>query len=219
VRDTFLASATADTLEPAIRASHEALLAAEREDPQLENMGSTIVAAAFSGSMCHIAWVGDSRAYLLRGKTLRQLTADHAYWRELVDQHGLDEASARSDPNADVLVRALGMQVSDVSSLRVPLHHGDRLLLCSDGLWHEVTDADITVLMTKAGSPEQAVESLVSQALANGGHDNVSVIVVLYAGRSNWASRWETLPLRGLYPLFAGVLAAALLATLWYLWG
>jgi serine/threonine protein phosphatase PrpC len=219
VRDTFAASATAATLEPAIRASHEALLAAEREDPQLENMGSTIVAAALSGPMAHIAWVGDSRAYLLRGKKLRQLTTDHAYWQELVEREGMDEAEARNVPNARVLVRALGMQVSDVSSLSVSLRHNDYLLLCTDGLWNEVTEADITVLMSKAGSPEQAVESLVSQALANGGHDNVSAIVVLYEGRSSWDSRLENLPLRSLYPLFGGVLAALLLAALWYLWG
>lgn len=210
VRDTFSAAATADTLEPAIRASHEALLAAEREDPQLANMGSTIVAAALSGSVCHIAWVGDSRAYLLRNRKLQQLTTDHAYWQELIEQQGLDEAQARSAPNADVLVRALGMEVSNASSLSLPLRPNDRLLLCSDGLWSEVTDADICTLMTRAGSPEQAVESLVSQALANGGHDNVSVIVVLYEGRSGW---------RKFYPLFGGALAALILATLWYLWG
>ena len=219
VRDTFGANATADSLEPAIRASHEALLAAEQADPQLLNMGSTIVAASLSGTMCNIAWVGDSRAYLLRGKTLRQLTTDHAYWRELIDRDGLDEAQARAAPDANVLVRALGMQVSHASSLRVPLRHGDRLLLCSDGLWHEVSDADITTLILKSDTPEQAVEALVSQALANGGHDNVSVIVVLYEGASSWASRVPNLPWRSLYPLFGGVLAAMLIAMLWYIWG
>jgi protein phosphatase len=169
--------------------------------------------------MCHIAWVGDSRAYLLRGNKLRQLTTDHAYWQELIQLQGMPEAEARQVANAGVLVRALGMQVADVSSLRLPLRDKDRLLLCSDGLWNEVTDADMTVLLSRAGSPDEAVEALISQALANGGHDNASVIVVVYEGRSSWASRLGDLPSRSWFPLLIGALAALLLAALLYLWG
>jgi len=123
-----------------------------------------------------VAHVGDSRAYRLRGEDLRRLTVDHSVWAEQV-REASDRISPAISSGRNQLTRAVGIEASvDVDATESKLQPGDRLLLCSDGLWGLVTDPELFTLAHGSPLPE-ACRQLVALANARGGHDNVSVIV------------------------------------------
>jgi PPM family protein phosphatase len=150
-------------------------------EPGLEGMGTTLVAAAVVGSgttaRVLVANVGDSRAYLLRGGELRQLTEDHSVAAELVRLGRLEEDEGQEHPGRHVLTRALGVD-RDVAPdlIDVAPEPDDRLLLCSDGLSNELDDEEILALL-RVGTPSDAARSLVAAANAHGGLDNVTAVV------------------------------------------
>jgi protein phosphatase len=139
-------------------------------------MGTTCTAVAVVGDRAYVAHVGDSRAYRVRNRTLRRLTRDHSVWAERVraGQQGITPAvtSGRNQ-----LTRALGVEPSvEVDCSSVDLQPGDRLVVCSDGLWGLVTDHEIlTVVRTQ--EPAEACARLAALANRRGGPDNISVIV------------------------------------------
>jgi serine/threonine protein phosphatase PrpC len=123
--------------------------------------------------------VGDTRAYLLRGGELAQLTQDHTYVQSLVDRGALPREEAATHPRRSLLVRALGAgdHVEADLALRTGLA-GDRYLLCSDGLCAYVDRADLEATLAEPGSdPERAVQRLVDLAYAAGAPDNVACVV------------------------------------------
>jgi PPM family protein phosphatase len=150
-------------------------------EPGLEGMGTTLVAAAVVGAgpavRVLVANVGDSRAYLLRAGTLRQLTEDHSVAAELVRLGRLEEDEGQEHPGRHVLTRALGVD-RDVAPdlIEVEPMADDRLLLCSDGLSNELSDDEILALL-QVGTPSDAARSLVAAANAHGGLDNVTAVV------------------------------------------
>jgi serine/threonine protein phosphatase PrpC len=150
-------------------------------EPGLEGMGTTLVAAAVIGSgstaRVLVANVGDSRAYLLRGGSLRQLTEDHSVAAELVRLGRLEEDGGQEHPGRHVLTRALGVD-RDVAPdlIEIVPEPEDRLLLCSDGLSNELDDEEILALL-RVGTPSDAARSLVAAANAHGGLDNVTAVV------------------------------------------
>jgi serine/threonine protein phosphatase PrpC len=150
-------------------------------EPGLEGMGTTLVAAALVGSgpvaRVLVANVGDSRAYLLRDGSLRQLTEDHSVAAELVRLGRLEKDEGQEHPGRHVLTRALGVD-RDVAPdlIEVEPEPGDRLLLCSDGLSNELDDDQILALLG-VGEPSDAARSLVAAANAHGGLDNVTAVV------------------------------------------
>lgn len=98
-------------------------------------MGATVVALLISGAVAHVAWAGDSRAYLLRGGRLRPLTRDHSVVQEMIDRGELSPEEAERHPESHVITRAVGGSMElEVDEISLPLAVGDRLLLCSDGL-------------------------------------------------------------------------------------
>lgn len=142
-------------------------------------MGATVVAVLISGAVAHVAWVGDSRAYLLRGGRLRPLTRDHSVVQEMIDRGELSPAEAERHPESHVITRAVGGGAElDVDLISVPLAIGDRLLLCSDGLTRCVYEQTVEALLRDAASPEDACQKLVREALDSGAPDNVSTIAV-----------------------------------------
>lgn len=148
--------------------------------PGMGRMGSTVVAALISRAVAHIAWAGDSRAYLLRGGQLRPLTRDHSVVQEMVDRGELSPDEAESHPESHMVTRAVGGDHElDVDLVSVPLAVGDRLLLCSDGLTRCVYEQTVEALLREATSPEEACQKLVREALESGAPDNVSAITVL----------------------------------------
>ncbi len=173
----------AESLEDAIsRANTRVLAAAATLGAQ--TMGATVVALFISQGIAHVAWAGDSRAYLLRGRRLRMLTHDHTVVQDMVDrgEFGLSEAEAH--PEAHIITRAVGAAAEiEVDHAAVPLLTGDRLLLCSDGLPRCVYAQDIESILLQPGEADAACQALLRRALDEGAPDNVSVVVVdLVAG-------------------------------------
>lgn len=123
--------------------------------------------------------VGDSRTYLLRNNELHRATLDHSYVQELVNTGHISEDEARTHPRRNIVTRALGIEPTvRVDTWLVPMVHGDRFILCSDGLVDEVHDDEIATIAIAASDPQVAAEQLVAKANANGGRDNTTVVVV-----------------------------------------
>jgi protein phosphatase len=122
--------------------------------------------------------VGDSRVYRHHGSELEQLTIDHSLGQELVDQGAMRHEDLATFPERNVITRAIGAADSAADSWLMPVLNGERLMICSDGLYSEVPDEAIRATLTMSGRPESAAESLVQQAKKNGGHDNITVIVL-----------------------------------------
>jgi len=140
---------------------------------------TTLTAILRAGSRLALVHVGDTRAYLLRGGDLVQLTQDHTYVQSLIDRGTLSHAQAAVHPQRPLLVRALGTgdHVEADLALRTGLA-GDRYLLCSDGLSAYVDRADIEAALAEpGGAPEQAVQRLIELAYAAGAPDNVACVV------------------------------------------
>jgi protein phosphatase len=150
--------------------------------PELEGMGTTLTMAYGHGTELFVAHVGDSRCYLLRGGTLHQLTRDHTWVQELVDDGIL---AAESVPHHDlrhVITNAVGgpRPGVQVEVHEVDLEAGDVVLLCTDGLTEMVSDADIAAVLRDEREPRAACERLVWLANAHGGRDNVTAVVARY---------------------------------------
>jgi protein phosphatase len=116
--------------------------------------------------------------YRQPGGTLEQLTTDHSLGRELVSRGQLREDELATFANRNVITRAIGAVDSLADSWLVPVVDGDRLLLCSDGLYGELDDEVIRAILTMNGQPEVAARVLVERANASGGRDNITVVVI-----------------------------------------
>lgn len=153
----------------------------QRNQERGTDMGTTLTAIVISGSTAYIAHVGDSRAYLFReGAGLSQLTQDHSVAAAFAASGVIRPDELYTHPRRNMLYRSLGQQPTlEVDTGVVALRAGDTLLLCSDGLWQMVRDPQIAgILTTPISDPSATAELLVQSALARGGVDNVSVIVV-----------------------------------------
>jgi len=150
----------------------------QRNDRLRTAAGATVVAAMIEGSTAHISWAGDSRAYRLRADRLDLLTHDHSVVQELVDAGLLSPDRADSHPQSHVVTRALGVDDDPrLQTVSVRLSPGDRLLLCSDGLSRSLGVTDVP-----DGSIATQADHWLANALARDGSDNISLIVLDWAG-------------------------------------
>jgi protein phosphatase len=149
-----------------------------KQDPALTGMGTTLTALALQGSSALIAHIGDSRAYLLRNGTCRQVTSDHAVVAEYVRAGLLTAEQARKHPLRNVITRALGMDEQvQVDRDLLTVRSGDTFLLCTDGLTELVDDEELTRALLDQ-SPAAAVDHLIGLAKTRGGRDNITVVVI-----------------------------------------
>ncbi len=144
------------------------------------DMGTTMVACLIHESrLALVANVGDSRGYLLREQVLHQITRDHSLVARMVEQNRITPEEARTHPHSNILLRTVGTERDvDIDIFSVELEPGDRILLCSDGLWGEVEDADIENILNHYADPRLACRELVRAAHHGGGKDNVTVVLV-----------------------------------------
>jgi protein phosphatase len=170
----------------AIRAANQKVLDAARVRTECDGMGSTIVMALWDAADLVIANVGDSRAYLYRAGEMRQLSYDQNFANELRTKLGFSEERVRNMPNRNVLTMAVGSFEHVLVRTHIErLEHGDRVLLCSDGLYGPVDDSTISAILEDSASLHQAVEALLDCANQNGGPDNVTAILLHYTEDGN----------------------------------
>lgn len=167
----------------AVAASNRAIADYARQHPGKRGMGTTMTAALIHGHDLHVLHVGDSRAYLRRGRSLTQLTTDHSIVGQMVAAGQLTPEQARSYEHRNVLLQALGVQpMIQPELVHVPLRAGDVLLLCSDGLTGPLEDPRILELMLKYQDPVRCCRALTEAACAAGGPDNVTVAIARFVG-------------------------------------
>jgi serine/threonine protein phosphatase PrpC len=174
---------TSETLLPLLK---EGVLFAnrvlhQRNQEQSTNMGTTMTAALVVGATAYVAHVGDSRVYLYREPGgLSQITSDHSLVAALVAAGIIQPDEIYAHPSRNIIYRCLGEKERvEADTCAVPLAAGDMLLFCSDGLWEMVRDQQIAALLTSPmPDPWHTAHALIQAALAGGGEDNVSAIVV-----------------------------------------
>jgi serine/threonine protein phosphatase PrpC len=172
-------SARTKRLSTAVHLANGNIFKSAEKNPDQHGMGATLTAVWINGAKLSIAHVGDSRAYLLRGGTLLQLTRDHSLVAEQVRRGILTAAEAEESDMQSVLLRALGAQAEiEVDAEEHTLFPRDVLLLCSDGLTRVVTEPEIAGTLQSETDPAQAAEKLVAMANERGGPDNITVLVV-----------------------------------------
>jgi len=166
-----------ELLAQAIQQANEVLL--HHGQAKGSDLGSTVTAALVIGDVATVANVGDSRTYLLRDGRLAQITQDHSLVARLVDAGVIKPAEVRTHPQRNQIYRCLGHKPTiAVDTFTVQLQRGDRLVLCSDGLWEMVLDPEMQRIVESARSSQQACDALVEAANRAGGEDNIAVIVV-----------------------------------------
>ncbi len=155
-------------------------LAAEKHN----DMGTTVTLALVRDDVAYIANVGDSRAYLLRGGALQPITRDHSLVMDLVEANMITRDEIYTHPQRNIILRSLGSDAPPEVDLfpreggGLKLQKGDRLLLCSDGLWEMVRDFDLESLLLRETDLQKAAAHLIAAANEGGGEDNVTLILV-----------------------------------------
>ena len=167
-------------LKQAYRRANEAVFQAGQDEPAHAGMGTTLTTALLHGKYATVANVGDSRAYLLRGNALTQVTRDHTVVAEEVAQGRLSVDAARRDPRRNRLTHVIGTHPRLESKLpdvfELTLLPGDRLLLCSDGLYDVLDDGDLRRALLSQ-DPGDAARELVESAKERGTRDNATAVV------------------------------------------
>ena len=143
------------------------------------NMGTTLCLALVNDNTAYVANVGDSRAYWIENGALTQITRDHSLVAQLVAAGELTKEEARNHPRSNVLYHTIGNTENiEVDTFQVNLKRGGTLLLCTDGLWGEMSDEDINRIVSSGADARTAAENLVQAAKANGGKDNITTVAI-----------------------------------------
>lgn len=167
-----------DLLRLAIEFANREIYRKQLTETELSGMGTTFTALWKKDQQFIVAHVGDSRAYLLRKKSLRQVTEDHSLVAEMVKKGSITADEARTNPYRNIITRAVGTDTRiDVDLFEADLQKGDRWLICSDGLNEHVDDDTIRAILVEHNLKD-AADQLLNTALENGGSDNISLVLV-----------------------------------------
>lgn len=168
-----------DILVEAVQYCNSVIYHKSIESEKLSEMGTTLIIAVILNNKLYVTHVGDSRLYLYRQGEIRQLTNDHSYVMELVRLGKITREEAAVHPNRNVITRAVGThQTIEIDTIIEPLLEGDKILICSDGLSTMVDDWEIEEVLKKELTGEEKVQALIDKANANGGLDNISLIII-----------------------------------------
>ncbi|MGI6056885.1 MAG: Stp1/IreP family PP2C-type Ser/Thr phosphatase [Bilifractor sp.] len=163
----------------AIEAANREVFSQSRNDPSMAGMGTTMVVCTVVGGYAYIANVGDSRLYLAGSESMTQITQDHSLIAEMVRLGELTPEEGRNHPDKNIITRAVGTNEEvKIDFFDVKLETGDQILMCSDGLSNMVEDPRIFEILKGEDTKEDKAQVLVDEANANGGRDNIAVIVV-----------------------------------------
>ena len=178
--ETAVVTAVEEQLRAAIQQANKAILRHGEQQTAARGLGSTVTVALVQNDQAYIANVGDSRTYLLRDKQLAPLTRDHSLVAKLVESKQIEPDDIYTHPQRNLIYRSLG---SGHKSIEVDIFHetlqkGDRLLLCSDGLWKMVRQQDLLKVLNEWSSPQKTCDMLIDMANAHGGEENITAVVV-----------------------------------------
>ena len=166
-------------LASAVHLANRKIYRSAEENEEQQGMGATLTVAWIQGDRLSVAHVGDSRAYLVSGGGIRQLTRDHSLVAQLVESRQITPEQARTDPRRNVVTRSVGVGGSveiDAERVEPGLQDGDTVLLCTDGLHGLVTDEELARAASGADL-RRACDDLIALAKQRGGHDNITVIL------------------------------------------
>ena len=162
----------------AIETANTEIIEQAQKDEKLRGMGTTMVVATIVGQYAYVANVGDSRLYVV-DKQLRQVTRDHSLVDEMVRMGEINADEARVHPDKNIITRAVGAADHvEADFFEVELCEDDRILLCTDGLTNMVRDEEICDTIRQNDNIETAASQLVAMANANGGRDNITVMII-----------------------------------------
>lgn len=166
-------------LRMAVEKANAMVNGSAKKAPELEGMGTTVVAASCGGRTLSVANVGDSRLYVVGEHEIRQITRDHSWVEDMVRSGGMGREEARNHPDKNIITRAVGAEESvKTDFFSVTLKEGDMILMCTDGLTNMLNDEEIRMVLDGARDIVEKAEELVRRANENGGRDNISVILI-----------------------------------------
>ena len=168
------------SVDNALENANLEIMALGEVDPTYHNMGTTIVFVVCVAEKLYVGGVGDSRAYMLRGGKLEQLTTDHSLTQALLDAGTISQEDASNHRYRNVLYRYLGTKDggSGSDTKQIDPQKGDRFLLCSDGVTDGVEDAALPALLSENADPQPAADAIVAAAQKGGSKDNVTCLVL-----------------------------------------
>lgn len=165
-------------LSYAVKCANNKVYTTANENKELRGMGTTLVAMVIFRDTVYVVNVGDSRLYVIAEDGMCRLTHDHSYVQTLVDQGKITEEEARSHPNKNVIMRAIGTDKEVKPDFFKILPDRKSFLLCSDGLSNFVSEEDMAKTVAEHDSPKTAAEQLIAKANLAGGMDNITVVLV-----------------------------------------
>ncbi len=184
-------STIAKVVETAVTKANDAVFK-EAKSPDKKGMGATLTAVYIHGDTAYIAEVGDSRAYLVRGRRVRQMTKDQSFVQLLVDSGALTPEDAENYPHKNLILQAMGQKEKVKVALgKLALRRSDRLLICSDGLSNKVTPEEIKETLLSGAELDIMCKKLIDLANERGGDDNITVVVGQLEGEGLTAYRDE----------------------------
>ena len=165
-------------MKEAINKANELLVPESREDESKSGMGTTLVIGTIIGNKLFVANIGDSRLYVV-GQNMRQITRDHSLVDEMVRLGEINADEARVHPDKNIITRAVGTSDHvEADFFEVEITADDTILLCTDGLTNMVRDDEILDIIKKYDNAQAATMQLVKEANANGGRDNITVMII-----------------------------------------
>ena len=177
-RENATPEAIRDLLESAVMEANGEVFRAAREEPELFGMGTTAVAAIATQEAVYIAYVGDSRAYIITPREIEQVTKDHSVVQDMVDKGQITAEEAKNHPQKHFLTRALGVEPDlECAFTRVSFPENATLLVCTDGLSNLVASEMIQSLVRTFAFPDVPMKLITTANLA-GGSDNITVVAV-----------------------------------------